>query len=378
MESAPAERTTGLRWYAQSSVPPTWLAQVVLPLARAARDDHGADVLYLGRGWKHGSHIDLVAHGPRQVPWADFTAGLDWRTGELPEPVTPAAYLAHAREMGRLERVPPPYLPMRPRGTLEQLCGRHEPHWPAALDGLRDQALTTLFPPIAHALEQAARSGGKVPVAALAEAFVGLCAAHPRGPAYGAFSLRSHAEAFLHWASASVDPRPAFRRRLATDSAAFRTLLERAAGGGESFGDVGEESVDAGRWRTGFAVCMERFTAAAARGELTAELLEAAGHGDRQGMGPPGSAHQPPPGRSEFHEAVEASGAGAGPQGWFTAYRLLINLFYSRLPLLGVTPIQRYYLCFAIAECTDQVFGGSWRERLPVPQEQEGAPNEQP
>ncbi|MDH6130006.1 hypothetical protein [Kitasatospora sp. GP82] len=357
MNSAPIERTTGMRFYAQSPVDSRWLSRVMVPVVRSLRDDHGASVAYLGRGWKHGPHVELVAYGPRTIPWAEVAEGLDWRTEELGAPLTDRDYLAQARELGRLEKVAPPYLPLHPRGTVEFLADDPNPGWPPALRALRDSALTRMFEPMARTLEPVPAGAGGVSVTALAEAFVALCTAHPRGAAYGVFSLRSHAEAFLHWAGAAKDPRPSFQRRLAKDADVFRALVERVRDGGES--------AEAAAWRSAFAYCMGSFDAAVAAGDLSPELLDRlAPVGERAGMGPPGVAERASSGRSDFHEAVAASKVSEQPPGWFASYRLLINLFYSRLPLLGVTPIQRFYLCFAIAETVDEVYGESWRTRL--------------
>lgn len=360
MKSAPTERTIGLRFHAQSPIGPRWISRVMVPVVRTLRAEHNASVAYLGRGWKHGPHIDLVARGPQNIPWQEIAGEIDWQADGLPDPMTGEEYLAQARELGRLERVEPPYLPLHPRGTvtwIEDLPGRSGAPWPAALEGPRDLALTRMFGPLARTLDLAADRATGVPVTAVAEAFLALCTAHPRGLAHGVFSLRSHAEAFLHWASAAKDPRPSFRRRLAADAPVLRALVERVRDGGESAG--------AAEWRAAFAYSTGVFDATVDRGELSGGVLDALTPAvDRERMGPPGLDGPVSAGRSEFHSAIAAAGLDRDTPGWFASYRLLINLFYSRLPLLGVTPVQRYYLCFALAETVDEVYGESWRDRL--------------
>ncbi|MER6212758.1 MULTISPECIES: hypothetical protein [unclassified Streptomyces] len=357
MEGAPDERTIGMRFHAQSPIEPAWISQVLVPVVRSLRIEHNATVAYLARGWKHGPHVELIARGPDGIPWQDIAGSIDWRTQELPEPVTGEQYLAQARELGRLERVEPPYLPLRPRGTVEFFDRHPGITWPEALEAPRDLALTRMFTPLARLMELAARRGAGVPVMALAEAFTALCTAHPGGPAYGVFSLRSHAEAFLHWAGSVKDPRPSFARRLQTDGPALRAVVERARDGAESS--------EAAEFRAAFAYGMGVFDTAAARGDLSAELLDGlAPVTDRASTAPPGHRGPVGEGRSEFHATIAESRVADRTPSWFASYRLLINLFYSRLPLLGVTPIQRYYLCFAIAETVDAVYGEDWRERL--------------
>lgn len=357
MEGAPNERTIGLRFHAQSPIGPAWISQVMVPVVRSLRIEHNATVAYLARGWKHGPHVELIARGPDGIPWQDIAGSIDWRLDDLPETMTGEQYLAQARELGRLERVEPPYLPLHPRGTVEFFDRNAGITWPDALEAPRDLALTRMFTPLARLMDLAAGRDAGVPVTALAEAFTALCTAHPGGPAYGVFSLRSHAEAFLHWAGSVKDPRPSFARRREADAPMLRAVVERARDGAESS--------EAAEFRAAFAYGMGVFDTAAARGDLSAGLLDGlAPVMDRRSTAPPGHRGPVGEGRSEFHATVAESRVADRTPSWFASYRLLINLFYSRLPLLGVTPIQRYYLCFAIAETVDEVYGESWRERL--------------
>ncbi|MDQ1400769.1 MAG: hypothetical protein QOK20_2701, partial [Acidimicrobiaceae bacterium] len=72
----------------------------------------------------------------------------------------------------------------------------------------------------------------------------------------------------------------------------------------------------------------------------------------------------PREGQSAFHAAVAASGVIDESPQWFAGYRLTINLFYELLPALDISPVRRFYLCHAIAQCVDAVFGETWETRL--------------
>ncbi len=89
---------------------------------------------------------------------------------------------------------------------------------------------------------------------------------------------------------------------------------------------------------------------------------------DRVTAGPgaagPGGPARRSPGRSDFHTAVDASGVIDEPPAWFAGYRLTINLFYQLLPALDVSPVRRFYLCHAVAETVDAVYGETWKSRL--------------
>lgn len=151
-----------------------------------------------------------------------------------------------------------------------------------------------------------------------------------------------------------------FKERLAKDAAMLRTVVEERLSG--------EASPAAAEWRTAFAYSSGALESAVAAGTLTLDLLDSVTDGvDRSEMGPPGATTVVPRGEqpdTEFHRTVHGSGAISSPSPFFAAYRLLTNLFYQQLPLLTVSPMQRYYMCFALAETVDEVLGVSWQDRL--------------
>jgi hypothetical protein len=61
---------------------------------------------------------------------------------------------------------------------------------------------------------------------------------------------------------------------------------------------------------------------------------------------------------------MAASMLDTEPSPFFAPYRMLTNLFYQQLPLLTVSPLQRYYMCHAIAETVDELLGQTWDDRL--------------
>ncbi|MEU0967527.1 hypothetical protein ABZ357_19605 [Streptomyces sp. NPDC005917] len=89
--------------------------------------DRGGAVVRLRRGWLHGPHVDIIGRGAlgQELPWDAIARQLD--AGPLPgdRALDEETYLAQAREFGRLEAVPPPYLPMREHGEVDFL-GPHD------------------------------------------------------------------------------------------------------------------------------------------------------------------------------------------------------------------------------------------------------------
>ena len=355
----------GVRLHTRMPVTPAWLARHIVPVARELARQ-GAAGVQLRRGWLHGPHIDVLALAVPGLPggeidWTSAAARLDAGPLDPARALTEDAYLDQARELGRLEAVQPPYLPLRPHGTVEHV-GPDDPAVRSReprLDSFRTVVGGALAKPVLRMIEGMAEEPGSATVR-LAEAFAALVDTHFLGPAYGVFSPRSHVEAFLAWAAPRKDVRPVFQERLAKDAPALRTVVEQRLSG--------EVSPAAAEWRTAFAYSSGALESAVAAGTLTLDLLDSVTDGvDRSEMGPPGATRVVPQGEqpdTEFHRTVHGSGTVAAPSPFFAAYRLLTNLFYQHLPLLTVSPMQRYYMCFAVAETVDEVLGVTWRERL--------------
>jgi hypothetical protein len=363
--SAPDVRPepAGFRWYLRSSLPVSWLAEGLMPAIRYLRQTKRMPVVNVRRGWLHGTHVEVIAHSDdgRPVPWT-YVLALLRSPGEETTPAhTEEAYLARARELGRLEQKPGPYLPFQPHGTFEWLGNSDLAAWPGHAQVLRERALTRMIDSMAVSLEPDERAplGDSASPAMVAEIMLATADAHPVRIPYGTFSFRSHAEAFLNWSQAVCDPRPEFERRLAGDRPVLRALVERMLDGGDTRSSAS--------WRRTASYCMGLFDSAVLAGSLTPETLDMInqrpGGALPAAMGPPG-APDAKPSKSEFHAIVDSAGVNDQPPGWFTSYRLLLNLLYMQLPLLGVSPRQRYYLCWAIAETVDEVTGESWRDRL--------------
>ncbi|MFD0773778.1 hypothetical protein ACFQZ2_07545 [Streptomonospora algeriensis] len=360
-----ADRACGVRLYTRAPFTVGWLSGTVLPVVRRANGG-GPDAVHVLRGWLHGTHVDVVGPDGAGIDWGAIADAWDAGPLDPDTALTEATYLDRAREFGRLENVEPPYLPVRAHGAAELLGPRPAGNGRSRLRELEEVVLRTLCRPLLSTAERMAADPSRA-TALLAEAYLALADTHAMGPSYGTFSFRSHAEGFFAWSSPRKDPRPAFAERLARDSAQIRPAAEQCL--------AGEPGPSAAQWRTAFAYCAGALDNAVAEGTLTLETLDEINGGDLTGMGPPGAPEAAPTGSepdSEFHRTVRASGAIDTPSPWFAAYRLLLNVFYRQLPLLTVSPMQRYYMCWAVAETVDGILGQTWQERLqstpePVP-----------
>ncbi|MCX4834193.1 hypothetical protein OG785_04895 [Streptomyces sp. NBC_00006] len=355
-------RPTGVRLFTRAPVTLAWLSASVVPVARSVQESGGA-VVRLRRGWLHGPHVDVIGRGAlgQELPWSSVAQRMD--AGPLPadRALNEAKYLEQAREFGRLEAVAPPYLPMREHGDVEFLGPDEGVVRDPLLRDLREAEIVhgVLCPPLMNTIDEVAKDRS-LATPRLAEAFLALGDSYFLGLAHGAFSFRSHAEAFFAWAAPSKDMRPVFAARLAKEAPVLRALVEQRLAG-----RVGPAAAE---WRTAFAYSTGTLDSAVMDGRLTPAMLDAVNSAvDNTGTGPPTAPEVVPQGThpdTAFHRAAVESGVIDDPTPWFAAYRLLINLFYQQLPLLAVSPIQRYYMCYALAETIDEVLGETWQERL--------------
>jgi hypothetical protein len=327
---------TGFRWYLRSSLPVSWLAKDVMPALAYLRETERMPVVNIRRGWLHGAHLEVIAHSDdgRAVPWPQVIVRLrapgGEAGGEASASHTKEAYIARARELGRLEQRPGPYLPYQPHGTFEWLAQSDLEQWPGRAQVLRERTLTQMLDSLAVTLAPggAASASEVAPLAVVAEVMLATADAHPLRISRGALSYRSHAEAFLRQSPAASDPLPDFRRKLASDAPVLRPVVQRML--------AGDDTKNSASWRRTTAYCMGLFDSAVLAGELTSRTLDEIS--DRRGGALPWGVSDERP-------------------GWFASYQLLLSLQYAQLPLLGVSPWQYYYLCWAIAETVDQVTG---------------------
>jgi hypothetical protein len=135
---------TGFRWYLRSSLPVSWLAKDVMPALAYLRETERMPVVNIRRGWLHGTHLEVIAHSDdgRAVLWPLVIARLRAPDEEASAPHTEEAYLARARELGRLEQRPGPYLPYQPHGTFEWLAQSDLRLWPGHAQVLREPAVS--------------------------------------------------------------------------------------------------------------------------------------------------------------------------------------------------------------------------------------------
>ncbi|KWT63928.1 hypothetical protein ADL21_00850 [Streptomyces albus subsp. albus] len=308
----------------------------------------------LESGWLYGPHLDLVVGDRAQdveMP-VGIVEKITAAAAAYPaEPFDEQRYLRTAEVLGRAEGVPGPYRPVRPHGTVElpdpPVSG---PPWRERAQEVAGARLTD----VVLAIAERAPSREELRTATLG-ALAALADSHPYGIGFGAFSLRSHAEAFLHHTrTQDRDLRGRFADQMRSDEERLHAIV----------GPRVAEQPDAPyeSWRAAFSYCLGYLDRMVDTGELSNALLaEMEGAPQPSGTAADGTGRMSP---SAFHRAVDEAGVTARPPEWFAAYRLLLNIFYRALPVVDVRPVDRYYACFAIAETVDRIRGQDWRERL--------------
>lgn len=313
-------------------------------------------VVHVRRGWLHGSHAVVTVRPPAGHP-ADCTAPFgtlvtavrDIAASLTGTPPAEAGYLATARQLGRFENVPEPYLPLHPQGHVETGADLPPTGWPDGLVLARDLMLARLLMPVLTAA-----SAADDDLASYAMRVLALTAhTHPGGAEFGMLSYRSHSEAVLSWNAGKSGLRSAFAARSSAASGDFDQALADPVG---SASPAIRDSLLAWRlavqhcWGIGFALTLggaigpDALNDAGRLRDLPAELRTAA--------------------MSSFHQQLRSDGFDENALYWHAAHRMVVNVIYLSLSCLGLTPIQRYFLCYGLSEANDRALGRTWAQRF--------------
>lgn len=308
-------------------------------------------LVHVRRGWLHGSHLVITVRSIARTPvdLEDFAAVARQTASQLAaEPPSEHDYRARAEELARWEVVSAPLLPLHPQGHVTVGPAEIPERWSDDLLDARDQLTARLLEPM---LGSAA-----LPAAALlphATRVLALCAlAHPYGVGMGALPLRSHTEGIWSATGGTADLRTAFSERYEKDRAVFLAALK----GPDAFEAADGEAAVLRSWNEALHSAWGMAMALAASGSVDDEKLAvSAPRKQPLDNGVPSPFHRAAR-LAKFHEHE--------PAYWHLGHRMLLNVLYGALSTLGITPIQRYYLCFGISTATDELLGEDWSVRL--------------
>ncbi|MFF2042835.1 hypothetical protein ACFVVX_20630 [Kitasatospora sp. NPDC058170] len=332
-----------IRVFDYSDNPRELLREIAVPLEHL-KNSQQLPVVHLRRGWLHGSHVQITLrpYGERPVDAAEFAATAERLATARPATAPdPDRYLARAAELARWENVRDELLPCHPQGRV--LVEPHRPRTGSpALAQAVDQITGRFLEPVLASL--AVPEDRLLPH--LAGVLAVLARSHPRGISAGALPYRSHAEGAASATGRHTDIRAAFAARYAKDRETFLDALSAPLPDGTL--RTWERAV---QYSWGVA---EALTASAAVDERV--LQAAVGAHWQHPLGEPV--------RSDFIGEVLDGGMLRNPSYRHIAHRIVLNALYTALTCFGITPMQRYYLCYGLGEGTDELTGQSSIDRV--------------
>ncbi len=346
----------------------------VADLVDRLRRDHGIDRMMLTPHWRHGPHVDLVVHCSQaaldQHVWPAVHATLlPWLQAHPSKRVIdPAAYATLAARLALFELDPEPALPLLDDNTVTAAAyqqpkalklaefgrAREEFHvgaLPLSLDLLRlkGEPGDDFFLTLAAMLAMAGRT---YEIGGLSRGYV---------------SLRSHADYFF----AAHDEAGVLKAR-------FDALDNRLAGRvDDTLRAVLADRLDdapLGAAARALLADWQRLLApmAAENRRIVArnfDVLLADETFDRlqDSVTRLGADDFQARMRSREHSEIgralgQAHGRAAMNTPEIMAYRTTLNFFYTLLPLLGTSPMQKFCLCHLVALSVQRVLGVSWRD----------------
>lgn len=346
------------------------LHDCLLPLARQAGSRPGITSAWVQSHWRFGPHLSLYAHGlPSAIDQlladTEHQVRVHLHTHPSGASVTDEQWDTASRELGRLELVEPPYVPVRADNTVE----RHE-------GGPRDTFLRTeravqvkgrvLNAGLGCLLdEQGSPLQGQAAADATFRGMAALAASYPRwGLVSGYQAFLSHWKEYFYWADEGgrlTEPLTrAWQAQQPELDRVVRLAHDRRAGR-----PTGDAVLD--RWFDWVDSQFPTVDALAVTGDILpyphpSRLEQAGRFGDATRIQWSGSDERT---YSDFHTAfrqLDFTQLGNGTD--FAAYRFLINNFFELLPLMGVTPMQRYALAFLVTESAQSVLGERWEETI--------------
>lgn len=342
------------------------LRECLVPLARELSEGTTVTSAWLQTRWKQGPHVVLFLDGDPEHAEATTRRVTERVTTFLAahpshEQIDAERYERTSHQLGRLELVEGPYLPLLPDNSV----------------GPGDDTVVDTF----VRTDGAAAAKGRIMTAGMAAidetiastpvldaVFAGMTAvatAYPRwGLVSGYQALLSHWKEYFFWADADGS----LEARLSASYDAQRdTLVARLAAAHD--GGVAARAADpvldvwAGWVETALPVA-ERLAQA---GEVLpyphpSRLTQAAKFGAQTAVQWSGSDERE---YSDFHREfrkLDFTRLGNGTD--FAAYRFLVNCFFELLPVLGVAPIQRYAVAYLFTRAAQDVVGETWQETV--------------
>lgn len=320
---------------------------------------HPEALIYIRTGWLNGPHMELCVTGEAEI---DVAAQLQLIRSWIKEHPSTTQLKADeydmlSRKLGALEGIRGPYLPLRPNNTAELV----EYHHPRLVDGheVLQESYIRFFDRSAPILFRlAALKSSDVSLATIVQVAMLARAAdqyEPEGLASGYLSLQAHADFFF----ANFDRAGRFRQQYDRMGEAWSEQLELAVQGRPQ---LAANSSEAGAQVVEIMAIWEEVLAYA-KAEIQRVIRIDKSWFDYNPTAFPdelGDEHQEAFASAgmrmrkiEKGDTLTGMLGGVDPAFFrsenFQTFRVILNMYYSFLRTLNVSPAERFGLCYLVA-----------------------------
>lgn len=322
------------------------------PLTRALAQRPDVEATWIRPHWRFGPHVDLHVQCPAEVfndtvlPQARQALEAWLANHPSATVLDPQQYERQSVMLGKAEKVPGPYLPLSPNNTVwtdsvipAPMMGLQE------LGALRDAFLARTLP-LVFELLRLRHSDQQRFFLTVAQMMVCVTEmATPGGTRIGHLSFRAHAEAFVSTYENTRAEFDRFSRSLAAPlKEALVPLLDEFASA--------DRLPSRDPLLSAFCAVLADFLPLV-RGVIAEQydgMQLKVGKETAENAGNP------------IFEAMRSDRVGAFiKEPGYVAYRVLINFFYLLIPILSVTPAQRFCLCHIVADACQDIFDIDWK-----------------
>lgn len=348
---------------------------MLLPCVRRLQEIPEIAHVHLTRHWRFGPHLQIVVTAENH---SDAIAALQGEHDRLLAESEPHhstyeldvdPYLAMSEQLGAAELVPPPYGPVWPDNSMQLLA---EPLEPGLIDNpeakdLRDAFNEALLEPLEHIMTEA-KQRPSARLQGAATLMILLAATYPdRGLIHGYLSYKSHLEDYMEDYDKDGAIRADFMRRYQPVTHAFEQLTTSLIADPTEPGEYQGDNPVLRRWSESLRKLWSSALRLAESKDINPLLHEGYMERARDLNNHLERKYAVGDDRdySEFHEAlrgIEYTDLVGGR--WFASYRFMINLLYSQLLVLDISPAERIFLAHAISEAVQSVTGTTWRDIL--------------
>ncbi|TFW16939.1 hypothetical protein E4L96_15405 [Massilia arenosa] len=336
---------------------------------KLARDKFGIERIFVAPHWKFGPHVDIVFHADAERFHLEVFPAVrqviaDWLSGHPSTVVLDKEqYLDTSRKVGMFELDAGPYLPLLRNNSITLVPYERPPS--LVLDAFAESKEQMLSDSLDLLLELNALKADPGFFPALHAMLCIVAQTYPDGMREGYMSLRSHADYFF-----AAHGNAALRERFDAIDAKRREELDAVTRAVHA-GDTATLPLAGlvARWKEVAERTAERNRNIVA--EHYAELVAQNRHMElAQKIAPdaPAEFRERFTSRSiskigeAFLNSEKGKAAQRNPN--FLAYRTTVNFFYAILPILQVTPVQKFLLCHLVSNSVERVFGEDWRTRV--------------